>query len=638
MDDRRHVGVSGPAEFVSGIGALLDDLGHPTRTCELVETFGDSVGVLIAYFSRSDTDQIRSVQALARTQSVDLVPIWLEFSTVYIGPCLCADTFGCFACIDARRMNANAHRRYYELARQQSLEHSDTLTPATLQLVMHIAVAKLRERLTARRSNDLLEFTALCTSDGTIRRVTAVPDPLCELCGELPSDTKETAVPALRRIVPTGQQPWRLRDLTSELDTLTERFVDDAAGIVTTLGTDVQSPLCATGAARHRMGDDGAEDWTAGLTYRFRTSQSIAIAETLERYAGLRPRGKLTQVRASYASLAEPKLDPRDLVLYDDAQYSDERFPCVRFDENLEMGWVWGYSFAREQPILVPEQAVYYDTFRYPAGTLFVAESSNGCATGACPEEAIFFGLLEVLERDAVLHAWHSFARPPGWDLTKNLDEDTQLAVARLQHHRSMELIAFDATQTFPIPCVWLVAKTDDPQKPCLFSASKCHPDVAVAIDGALSELVAAIHYHDREYNRRRPELLTMLDDWNRVREQFDHTLLAGAPEAFPHFAYLFEDIEFRPVSPLSETRFAHWAGDIGVACCGAVGEVLNEGFDVIVIDRTSVEQAAVGLNTFKVIVPGSVPFYVGHLMRRIERVPRFANIDGLNLFPHPFA
>lgn len=65
----------------------------------------------------------------------------------------------------------------------------------------------------------------------------------------------------------------------------------------------------------------------------------------------------------------------------------------MRFNENLEMDWVWSYSFAREQPILVPEQAVYYDTFRYPAGTLFVAESSNGCATGACPEEAIFFGL-----------------------------------------------------------------------------------------------------------------------------------------------------------------------------------------------------------------------------------------------------
>ena len=34
-------------------------------------------------------------------------------------------------------------------------------------------------------------------------------------------------------------------------------------------------------------------------------------------------------------------------------------------------------------------------------------ESSNGCASGGSPEEAVYFGLMEVVERDAFLLAWY---------------------------------------------------------------------------------------------------------------------------------------------------------------------------------------------------------------------------------------
>ena len=33
--------------------------------------------------------------------------------------------------------------------------------------------------------------------------------------------------------------------------------------------------------------------------------------------------------------------------------------------------------------------------------------SSNGCASGGCLVEAIYFGLMEVVERDAFLLAWY---------------------------------------------------------------------------------------------------------------------------------------------------------------------------------------------------------------------------------------
>ena len=79
----------------------------------------------------------------------------------------------------------------------------------------------------------------------------------------------------------------------------------------------------------------------------------------------------------------------------------DAGFPFTEFDPDRPIDWVWGYSFLQERPILVPELLAYYSLGGRSQG--FVYETSNGCALGGSLEEAILYGIFEVVVARFVL-------------------------------------------------------------------------------------------------------------------------------------------------------------------------------------------------------------------------------------------
>ncbi|MEV6031967.1 YcaO-like family protein [Nonomuraea sp. NPDC052116] len=142
-----------------------------------------------------------------------------------------------------------------------------------------------------------------------------------------------------------------------------------------------------------------------GRTRGYRASEVTAVLEALERWGGVEPGGKRTRVRASYAEAAADALDPRTLGEHDTSSYEREGFAFRPFTEDAVWDWVWGYSFGRRAPILVPESLAYY----YVRGRErpFLFEISNGCALGGSMAEALLYGLLETVERDAFLMTWY---------------------------------------------------------------------------------------------------------------------------------------------------------------------------------------------------------------------------------------
>jgi thiazole/oxazole-forming peptide maturase SagD family component len=106
------------------------------------------------------------------------------------------------------------------------------------------------------------------------------------------------------------------------------------------------------------------------------------------------------------------------LLLAYQAQANDE--PAA---EQQVCQWTWGYSFARQAPILVPQACASYGALhRTPQERPFVYEISNGCALGGCLEEAILYGILEVAERDAFLMTWYGRMPVPCLDLSSAAD------------------------------------------------------------------------------------------------------------------------------------------------------------------------------------------------------------------------
>ena len=69
------------------------------------------------------------------------------------------------------------------------------------------------------------------------------------------------------------------------------------------------------------------------------------------------------------------------------------------FDENMDVDWVWGFSYKSRQPVLVPASMVFLTKAVF-AGK-FVMNTSSGLAAGATLQDAVLQGFMEAIEHDA---------------------------------------------------------------------------------------------------------------------------------------------------------------------------------------------------------------------------------------------
>ncbi|MBU6472094.1 MAG: YcaO-like family protein, partial [Alphaproteobacteria bacterium] len=383
-----------------------------------------------------------------------------------------------------------------------------------------------------------------------------------------------------------------------------------------------------------RSGALAIETWTGGLTTSFDRSQCVAILEAMERYAGVAPHGKSKPQRASFVALKEPKLDPARMTLYSADQYESPSFPCVRYSPQLELDWVWGWSFGNRTAIRIPEQFVYYDATRPPPGGRIVIESSNGCASGGSLEEAVFYGALEALERDAAMRTWYAMASPRRIDLAAMLGSELQLAVDRFHWVTGFELHALDITQEFAVPTIWMLAVGKHDGGYASISATKCHPDPLTAISGACFEIFGAFHSFLREYANKRSRMLKLCNEPDLLEEQLDHVYLAALPEAFSHYSFLLDG----PVVAIDDTVFGAEPGVQRPRTLSVLFEsILRVARDIAVVDMTTPEQRPWGMHSARVIIPELLPLTIGQRMRRTENSPRLAGLSRLNPWPHPF-
>ncbi|MFW6691578.1 TOMM precursor leader peptide-binding protein [Streptomyces sp. MAR4 CNX-425] len=489
-------------------------------------------------------------------------------------------------------------------------------------------------------------------ADLTVRRYPLVPDPECPACGPRECDSADAAVLALDPSPKHRPGSFRTRAL-ADYDLPTAAFANPVCGALgPTVVLDVSSTSTSAtiGCFSLRSGDYLRETFWGGHADTFRDSLRIGVLEGLERYAGMRPRARATTVRASLDQLTaagRPALDPRRCGLYAPEFHAATGIPP--FTPGREVSWVWGYSLTGHRPLLVPEVLTYYHT---PGlADRFVQESSNGCASGGSAAEAVYYGLMEVVERDAFLLAWYGQQPLPELDPASAVRPATRQMVARLEMY-GYRARFFDASLTFPIPVVTGVAERYDggPGRMCFGAGAGLDPEAALA--SALDEIATdAVNLTGRT-EREEARLRAMAADFGKVAALHDHPLVYGLPEMAPYADFLLKPRR-RPV-PLRERygapRTLPAADDLAddaAACVAAVGEA---GFEVIVVDQTLPEQRERGLWTVSVLVPGLLPIDFGWTRQRALGMPRLrtglreaglrdrdlTDAD-LNPAPHPF-
>ncbi|MFJ2592549.1 TOMM precursor leader peptide-binding protein [Streptomyces erythrochromogenes] len=488
---------------------------------------------------------------------------------------------------------------------------------------------------------------------GRVRRYPLVPDPECPVCATQEEDTAAAAVPDLPPAPKHRPGVFRTRPVESYgIDVAA--FANPLCGALgPSLVQDVSSTSTSAtiGCFSMRSGEYLRETFWGGHTDSFARSAHVGVLEGLERYAGMRARARTTSVTGSLNRFGADAVDPRDVGLYSEAFHRDN--PRVRpFDPDREIAWVWGWSLRDRTPRLVPEILTYYHAPGLE--NRFVQESSNGCASGGSPAEAAYFGLMEVVERDAFLLTWYGRQPLPEIDPASSSRPSTRAMVDRLEMY-GYRARFFDTRITFPVPVVTAVAERFDggPGRMCFGAGAGLDPESALA--SALCEIATdAVNLPGRT-ERDEARLRAMAADFDLVTALHDHPLVYGIPEMGAHADFLLRGPGREHRRTVAELEWPDGWGapasdDVRTDLERCVSAVAAEGFDVVVVDQTMPEQRALGLHTVSVLVPGLLPIDFGWSRQRALGMPRMRTglfaaglrerplePGDLNPAPHPF-
>ncbi|MCS7461478.1 TOMM precursor leader peptide-binding protein [Paenibacillus doosanensis] len=573
---------------------------------------------------------------------------FVSFGEGIIGPLVRPGQSGCSVCADTRLLIAGRDRREMWGLQQRFTETggilSDTWASRTGLLQMaHLLTAEARNVLRRIRSHTEERVVLVNLKTLNCSSHFFLPDPLCPICGRLPADSRDAARISLKPSPKAGENIYRTRSLQELKAFLARDYLDYKIGFLNGKMLDLVSPLADATVNLPMLEQD---EVTAGRTNSYADSELSAILEGLERYCGMAPRGKRPVVRGSYRQLAGEALDPVTVGLYAKEQYELPGFPFRPFDPDAETDWVWGYSFGHGRPILVLQWLAYYSS---PCRHGFVYETSNGCALGGSLEEAIMYGMLEVVERDSFLLTWYAQLPLPRLDPQSAGDRELKLMVDRLRAVAGFDVLLFNATMENGIPSIWAVAKNRKPTGVNLICAAGAHPDPVKAAKGAVHELSGMMLTLDHKFEANREDYVRMLHDPSLVRGMEDHSMLYSLPEAEPRLHFLLE--ENRPMRAFSQ-QFGPTPKhpDLTDDLKAMIGKFLRLHLDVIVVDQSTPELRRNGLHCVKVLMPGMLPMTFGYHFTRLTGLERALRVpaelgytkrplrpEELNAHPHPF-
>ncbi len=573
---------------------------------------------------------------------------FLSFGEAIIGPLVQPDVSGCSRCADRRRIMAGFDRQEMVLLQKQLAQQSDVPADAWtshtgLHYVTQLLVAKVQNILHTDDPELAEQIYLINLKTLKSTRHPLLPDPQCSSCSKLPDDSLESAQITLQPSPKLNSDSYRCRSLDELKQVLASDYLDPRTGLLNGQMNDTLSPFAAVSVNLPLFVGDEA---TAGRTLNYADSQLTAILEGLERSCGLAPRGKRTVIHDCYRNLADIALHPLQVGVHTKEQYDLPNFPFQAFDPDRSINWVWGYSLIQERSILVPELLSYYSL---GCGNGFVYETSNGCAIGGSLEEAIFYGMLEVVERDAFLLTWYAQLQLPRLDINSANDQELQWMIDRIQTVGGYEIHLFNATMENQIPSVWAIAKNTKQTGLHLICAAGAHLDPLRAAKSALHELAGMMLVLDEKFEQNKEKYLQMFEHSSLVQEMENHSMLYGLPQSADRLQFLLA--ERAPLQAFDQA-FPTWPKhtDLTDDLQQLLLTFKQLHLDVIVIQQTTSELKRNGLHCVKVLIPGMLPMTFGQQFTRLVGLNRVLEVPmklgytehpltlhQLNPHPHPF-
>jgi thioglycine synthase len=200
------------------------------------------------------------------------------------------------------------------------------------------------------------------------------------------------------------------------------------------------------------------------------------MMEAVERYSSeFQKEDKKRVVLGTYMEVSNGKvaIDPRDLIL------------PGQLISDIKLDWIDGYDLRNKKEVLLPCNAVFHP---YLAPFKLFRSNTNGLASGNTIEEAIFHGLMEVVERDALSVA--EATRDPGQEIIITKDDGLSFELYRKFGKAGVDVKLWYLPTDSGIPTV--LAATDDKElmdASLLVMGVGTHMDARIAVLRALTEV-----------------------------------------------------------------------------------------------------------------------------------------------------
>jgi ribosomal protein S12 methylthiotransferase accessory factor len=363
-------------------------------------------------------------------------------------------------------------------------------------------------------------------------------------------------------------------------DTL--RFID---GMKETLG--MKSFQDATSLDRiglpvftcYRIRPDQSKTWHTGKGFTAVQAQVSLTMEAIERYCSeFRDEYRNRLVLDSYKNLKKKRiavLDPAALILPQFSQYT--------LDDVIH--WVNGYDLIGREEILAPACAVYHP-FHLDEKQL-INTHTDGIASGNTMEEAIFHGLMEVIERDAWSIAKFSGDACDAVAIEDRPENQFLLDIVEKFNLANIEIVAKDITSDIGIPVIVAFSQDLEQESMIPIDGFGAHLDPKVAMARALTEVATTRALFIQKYG------------FNGLREDLPaYYFKDGMEEDCRFFAHAEKTLADMEVG---------YHEDLLKDIKKSAGILQSRGYEhLIVIDLTRPD---VGLPTVRIIVPGMEAF-----------------------------
>nr|UVZ21324.1 YcaO-like family protein [Staphylococcus equorum] len=456
---------------------------------------------------------------------------------------------------------------------------------------------------------------------------------------KLPDDTMEEYDEVIYELEKCDEKNFRARNIEEIYRIFEDQFLDKDIGIFNTLLDNFEGAFPVSVAMLPL--NNGKEEPGVGRTENILNSRTVAMLEAAERYCGMSPKGKKTIDHfdsEEYINIESLILHNNDFLLNKGLRNSIfPTYPIIK-----TMKWIESLEINTYRKVLIPENYGYYGlnvVNPYSKINYLAYEISNGCSIGNNYSEVIYYGLMEVLERDAFLSFWY-FDTPKKMIKSINNKQTVEFINKFQKFYNDYDLFLYDISNDNEIPVVMasVISIKETNNKMNFMCAAAADVNIFVAIEKAIQEISGILFGLNDKFLERYNELCQIVDGEIDVKTMEDHSLVYGLPKCRQ---LIKEKLKSRENISISDENVTSYSLEESLKL--VKNNLSKNKKEILFLDQTSIEIKEINFRVGKVIVPGLLPMTFGKKNIRInkkrkEELENYFNCSlNTDLSPHPF-